>query len=67
MATIVNNPPATREDSGSGIGIVVGLLLVLLLAFFFIMYLLPMIRQSMTPAQVNVPSKVDVNVNGPKK
>jgi hypothetical protein len=65
MATIVNNP-AGSTSNGSGMGMILGIILVLAIAFVFFVYGLPMITQSTTP-QVNVPGQIDVNVqNGAK-
>ena len=66
MTTIVNNPPAAKE-SGSNMGWIVGLIVLLVVAYVFIMYGLPALQhmQVGTP-QINVPSKIDVNVNQTK-
>ena len=64
MATIVNNP-GTTTDSGSGMGFVLGVLLLLLVAFLFFVYGLPAISRTMSTPQINVPGTVDVNVNTP--
>jgi hypothetical protein len=64
MATIVNNPGTS--DSGSAVGMIVGVIVVLAIAFFFFVYGLPMMRQSASP-QINVPGKIDVNVQGVTK
>lgn len=64
MATIVNNP-GTTTDNGSGTGFVIGLLLLLVVAFLFFVYGLPAIRSSMAGPSLNVPGKIDVNVNTP--
>ncbi len=72
MATIVNNPaPASApvyERTDNGLGTVLGLILlvVLLAALFF--YGLPAIGSAFRGASnptVNVPGKIDVNVNNP--
>jgi hypothetical protein len=64
MATAVNNPGA--DTSNNAMGMVLGLILLLLIAFLFFAYGLPSLsNQSATP-QVNVPGKVDVNVKGTK-
>lgn len=48
MATIINNPPgATGEDSG--VGIVVGLMVAVILVVLFLLFILPGIRGT-TPA-----------------
>lgn len=64
MATVVNNPGT--NDSGSGLGMVLGIIVILAVALLFFVYGLPMLNQSSTP-QVNVPGKVDVNVQGGDK
>ncbi len=67
MATIVNNPaPAPVQQSDSSMGFVLGLVLLVILAVLFFMYGLPAIRRGFGTPQVNVPGKIDVNVNQPK-
>ena len=59
--TIINNPPG---DSGGGLGMIVGLVILLVLGYLFWVYGLPAIKnmQVGTP-QINVPNKIDVNIN----
>lgn len=68
MTTIVNNP-APSNDSGGGMGNIIGLifLVVLLVAgYLFFIYGIPAIKQiQLGSPQINVPSKIDVNVNQP--
>lgn len=66
MATIVNNP-SPPNNSGGGMGMIIGLVLLLVLAFLFFFYGLPLIKnmQLGTP-QINVPNKIDVNVHQTK-
>ena len=64
MATIVNNPPSS--ESNGGMGMVIGFILLLVLLALFFIYGFPMIRQSTGP-QVNIPDRVDVNVNQPNQ
>ena len=61
MATIVNNPPS--DNSGGPIMIIVVLIVLLVLGYLGFVYGLPALRQAQlgTP-QINVPSKIDVNV-----
>ena len=60
MATVVNNPG--NNNSGNGIVMILGLIVILVIAFLFFVYGLPMLRQSAAP-QINVPDKIEVNVN----
>lgn len=68
MATIVNNP-ATGESGSNGSGFLIGVIVLIIAVVVLLFYGLPYLRGSMgsgTP-QVNVPGKVDVNVNQPGK
>lgn len=67
MTTIVNNPPAPKESEG-GMGMIMGLIVLLVMAYLFFVYGLPAIRQ-MQPAtpQINIPEKIDVNINQQKE
>lgn len=66
MATIINNPPAT-ENSGDPIGIIIVLVVLLVLGYLGYVYGFPAIQQMTSGGvQINVPSKVDVNVNQTK-
>lgn len=62
MATIVNNPG--NGDSGSGMGMIVAVIVLLAVVLLFFVYGLPAIRQAGSP-QINVPSEIDVNVTTP--
>lgn len=65
MATIINNPG--NGDSGNGMGMIVGVIVILVIAFLFFVYGLPMLRQLSAPQiNVNVPEKIDVNVQESK-
>ena len=66
MTTIVNTP-APSNDSGGGMGMIVGLIVLAAIVFLFFVYGLPAIRQMQvgTP-QINIPSKIDVNINQSK-
>lgn len=62
--TIINNP---SSDSGDGMGMIVGLVILLVLGYLLWIYGLPALRnmQVQTPT-INVPSTIDVNINQPK-
>lgn len=59
MATVVNNPGSS--NSNSGMGMILGVIVILVIVFLFFIYGLPAIQQSSTP-QINVPEKIDVNI-----
>lgn len=66
MATIVNNPPASNDSSGS-MGMIVGLIVLVIVAYLFFVYGLPAIQHMQVGIpQINIPSKIDVNVNQSK-
>lgn len=60
MATIVNTPAA---DSGSNMGMIVGLLLLAVIVGLFFIYGIPALRQTTSQPSINVPDKINVNVN----
>ncbi len=73
MATIINNPPgasppAAPADSGSGMGMILGIILTVGVVFLFIAFVLPMLRGSQrgesnnSSPTINVPYKIDVNI-----
>ncbi|MDP2692846.1 MAG: hypothetical protein Q8O88_04375 [bacterium] len=66
MATIVNNPPASNNSGGST-GIIIALIVLLVLAYLGFVYGLPAIQQmQLGSPQINIPSKIDVNINQQK-
>ncbi len=67
MATIINNPPANTDNSGQGAGLIIGLIVLLIIAYLGFVYGLPAIRyRQFRSPQINIPSKIDVNVNQAK-
>ncbi len=64
MTTIVNTP-APAEKSDGGMGMMIGLIVLAAVVLIFFVYGLPAIRQMGSP-QINIPSKIDVNINQPK-
>jgi hypothetical protein len=63
--TIINNPPS--GDSGGGIGMIVGLVILLVIGYLFWVYGLPAIKNIQLGApQINIPSQIDVNINQTK-
>lgn len=57
---VVHNHPTENANSGSGF--LLGVILLIIFVLFLLYYGLPLIRNTATP-QLNVPSKIDVNVN----
>jgi uncharacterized membrane protein len=66
MATIINNPDS-GEGNGGGTGMIVGIVVLVLIVILFVAYGLPAIRNNNKGTTVNVPDKVDVNVNDTTK
>jgi hypothetical protein len=72
MATIVNNTPTPTDNSG-GNGFLGGVILLIVFVILLIYFGIPFIRnmgpiQVNTPApQINLPGKIDVNINQQKK
>ena len=65
MATIVNNPP-TSDNSGGPMNMIIVLVVLLVIGYLAYIYGLPVVRQMQGGTQINVPSKIDVNVNQTK-
>ncbi len=62
MATIINNPDS-GSGNGGGMGMLIGgIVLVIIIAIFFV-YGLPAIRNANKGTSVNVPDKINVDVN----
>lgn len=65
MVTVVNNPPAP-ENLGGPMGIIIVLVILLVLGYLGFVYGFPALRQMQSGGvQINVPSKIDVNINQP--
>jgi hypothetical protein len=54
-----------HNNSGSGMGFLLGIILLLVVLFLIFYYGLPYLGRATNP-QVNVPGTIDVNVNQPK-
>ncbi len=60
---VVHDNGTGRSDNG--IGFLMGIVLLVVVLYLLFMYGLPMIRSAAAPTQVQIPDKVDVNVNTP--
>ena len=66
MTTIVNTPPAQNENGGN-MAMIIGVIVLLVMAYVFFVYGLPAIsRMQVSAPQVTIPAKIDVTVNQPK-
>lgn len=66
MTTIVNTPPSSSNSDGPT-GMIIGLIVLAVLGYFGFVYGLPALRNMQLGApQINVPEKIDVNINQPK-
>jgi hypothetical protein len=62
MATIINNPDSSSD--GGGAGLVTGIIIAVVIVFLFLVFGLPAIRgNGNRGTTVNVPDKVNVDVN----
>jgi hypothetical protein len=67
MAVINNAQPASTDGSNNSIGMILVVIVVLILGFLLVVYGLPAMGNrgaTGTTPQINVPDKMDVNVNG---
>ena len=62
MATIINNPDSGSGSSG-GIGLIIGVVAVIAVIALFFLYGLPALRNSGNGTTVNVPDRIQVDVN----
>jgi len=66
MATIINNPPA-NDNSGGPMGIIIVLIVLFVLGYLGFVFGLPALRRMQVGSpQINIPSKIDVNINQTK-
>lgn len=66
MVTVVNNPPPSDNSSGPVV-IVILLVVLFVLGYLGYVYGLPVLQQMQSGGvQINVPNKIDVNVNQTK-
>jgi hypothetical protein len=66
MTTIINTPPVSHEPGGS-MNLIIGLIVLVIVAYVFIMFGIPAIQNmKLASPQITIPSKIDVNVTQSK-
>lgn len=68
MATVVNNPSGSTE-SGSGMGFLMGVILLIVVGFLIVYYGIPALNRTGNNAPapaVQIPDQMDINVNTPQ-
>jgi hypothetical protein len=64
MVVINNTTPSTaQEPAGNGLGNLLAVILLIVFVVLLIYYGLPLIQNAARGPQINVPGKIDVNVN----
>ena len=68
MSTIINNPGGGETETGIGIGMVLGILVVLAVVILFVFYGIPALRNNTakdttTTIKIEVPNPVQTNKN----
>ena len=66
MATIINNQPPVQNQGSNGSNFLLAAIVILFIIFLFFYFGLPYLRMYMGTPQINVPGKINVNVNGGK-
>jgi hypothetical protein len=63
MATVVNQPP--NQPSDSGMGFLIGIILLLIVGILLIYFGVPALRQQQpaAPTEIQVPDRIDVDIN----
>jgi hypothetical protein len=64
MATVINNPDTSQ--SGSGVGFLVGVVLLIIAGVLFFYYIVPALRNTAQGPTFQVPNRIDVNYNQSK-
>ncbi len=57
----------TNDSSGSGMGFLLGIIVLVIVLILLFRFGLPILNQSTAAPQINVPGKIDVNVNQPSQ
>jgi len=59
MSTVINNPGDSRDDN-SGVGMILGILLVVVVGVLFVLYVMPMLRNQPASAPTTTEIKVSL-------
>ncbi|HEY4511458.1 MAG TPA: hypothetical protein VJH55_01320 [Candidatus Paceibacterota bacterium] len=68
MATVINNPgpgDSTTRESASGVGAIIGVIVVLIVLALLVIYGIPALRNGEvqgTGTELNIPNSIDVNI-----
>lgn len=62
MATIINNPGDGGNSSG-GVGLIIGVIVIIAVIALFLLYGLPAMRKNNNDTNINVPDKIQIDVN----
>lgn len=60
MTTIINTPTTGNDDSSSGLALIIGIVLVLVLGGLFLYYILPSLRNDVPQSQPNTEINVEL-------
>ncbi len=67
MATVINNPPSSVQNTDSSVGVIIGVIVLAILAIMFFVYGLPALRGAGSGQETNitVPDRINVDVQTP--
>lgn len=66
MTTVINTPQAGPSESGNNVSVMIMFMLAVAAIALVAYLLVPLLRRGSSMPSVNVPDKIDVNVNTPK-
>ncbi len=67
MTTIVNTPPTNGAETSNSNSVLVAAVFFVAFLLFLVYFGGPFMRKISQPTQINVPDKVDVNINAPQE
>ncbi len=63
MADVIHEHTIEKEGEGSGMGFFLGAVMLVVVLIFLFYFDLPYLSSASSSPQINVPGKIDVNVN----